>query len=165
MNYYVLFCQTVKTEKICQRLNEYDEIQVFIPKMERYFRLKDIIELQVMFPGYLFIKTELSQMEFDSLLLSMNEQRDGIIKELKKKEVTALTDDEIELLHHLLDKDAILRMSEGHKEKGKTVVTKGPLLLFQKDIIDSDKRDQLAVLNIRFLDRNIIAGLLFKQNK
>lgn len=165
MNYYVLFCQTVKTEKICQRLNEYDEIQVFIPKMERYFRLKDIIELQVMFPGYLFIKTELSQMEFDSLLLSMNERRDGIIKELKKKEVTALTDDEIELLHHLLDKDAILRMSEGHKEKGKTVVTKGPLLLFQKDIIDSDKRDQLAVLNIRFLDRNIIAGLLFKQNK
>ena len=165
MNYYVLFCQTVKTEKICQRLNEYDEIQVFIPKMERYFRLKDIIELQVMFPGYLFIKTELSQMEFDSLLLSMNEQRDGIIKELKKKEVTALTDDEINLLHRLLDKDAILRMSEGHKEKGKTVVTKGPLLLFQKDIIDSDKRDQLAVLNIRFLDRNIIAGLLFKQNK
>ena len=165
MNYYVLFCQTVKTEKICQRLNEYDEIQVFIPKMERYFRLKNIIELQVMFPGYLFIKTELSQMEFDSLLLSMNEQRDGIIKELKKKEVTALTDDEINLLHRLLDKDAILRMSEGHKEKGKTVVTKGPLLLFQKDIIDSDKRDQLAVLNIRFLDRNIIAGLLFKQNK
>lgn len=165
MNYYVLFCQTVKTEKICQRLNEYDEIQVFIQKMERYFRLKDIIELQVMFPGYLFIKTELSQMEFDSLLLSMNEKRDGIIKELKKKEVTALTDDEIELLHHLLDKDAILRMSEGHKEKGKTVVTKGPLLFFQKDIIDSDKRDQLAVLNVKFLDRNIIAGLLFKQNK
>lgn len=165
MNYYVLFCQTVKTEKICQRLNKYDEIQVFIPKMERYFRLKDIIELQVMFPGYLFIKTELSQIEFDSLLLSMNEQRDGIIKELKKKEVTALTDEEVNLLHRLLDKDAILRMSEGHKENGKTVVTKGPLLFFQKDIIDSDKRDQLAVLNVKFLDRNIIAGLLFKQNK
>lgn len=165
MNYYVLFCQTIKTEKICQRLNEYDELQAFIPKMEKYIRVKEITVIQVMFPGYLFVKTKLGQQEFDSLLNSMNERKDGIIKELKKKEVTALTNDEIELLNRLLDKDAILRMSEGYKEKGKTIVTNGPLLLFQNDIIDSDKRDMIAVLDVKFLNRNIKAGLLFKQNK
>lgn len=165
MNYYVLFCQTIKTEKICQRLNEYDELQAFIPKMEKYIRVKEITFIQVMFPGYLFVKTKLGQQEFDFLLNSMNERKDGIIKELKKKEVTALTNDEIELLNRLLDKDAILRMSEGYKEKGKTIVTNGPLLFFQNDIIDSDKRDMIAVLDVKFLNRNIKAGLLFKQNK
>lgn len=165
MNYYVLFCQTIKTEKICQRLNEYDELQAFIPKMEKYIRVKEITVIQVMFPGYLFVKTKLGQQEFDSLLNSMNERKDGIIKELKKKEVTALTNDEIELLNRLLDKDAILKMSEGYKENGKTIVTNGPLLLFQNDIIDSDKRDMIAVLDVKFLNRNIKAGLLFKQNK
>lgn len=165
MNYYVLFCQTIKTEKICQRLNEYDELQAFIPKMEKYIRVKEITVIQVMFPGYLFVKTKLGQQEFDSLLNSMNERKNGIIKELKKKEVTALTNDEIELLNRLLDKDAILRMSEGYKENGKTFVTNGPLLLFQNDIIDSDKRDMVAVLDVKFLNRNIKAGLLFKQNK
>lgn len=165
MNYYVLFCQTIKTEKICQRLNEYDELQAFIPKMEKYIRVKEITVIQVMFPGYLFVKTKLGQQEFDSLLNSMNERKDGIIKELKKKEVTALTNEEIELLNRLLDKDAILRMSEGYKENGKTIVTNGPLLLFQNDIIDSDKRDMVALLDVKFLNRNIKAGLLFKQNK
>lgn len=165
MNYYVLFCQTIKTEKICQRLNEYDELQAFIPKMEKYIRVKEITVIQVMFPGYLFVKTKLGQQEFDSLLNSMNERKDGIIKELKKKEVTALTNEEIELLNRLLDKDAILRISEGYKENGKTIVTNGPLLLFQNDIIDSDKRDMIAVLDVKFLNRNIKAGLLFKQNK
>lgn len=165
MNYYVLFCQTIKTEKICQRLNEYDELQAFIPKMEKYIRVKEITVIQVMFPGYLFVKTKLDQQEFDSLLNSMNERKDGIIKELKKKEVTALTNEEIELLNHLLDKDAILRISEGYKENGKTIVTNGPLLLFQNDIIDSDKRDMIAILDVKFLNRNIKAGLLFKQNK
>ncbi|MBM6931369.1 hypothetical protein H5999_09930 [[Clostridium] spiroforme] len=165
MNYYVLFCQTIKTEKLCQRLNEYDELQAFIPKMEKYIRVKEITVIQVMFPGYLFVKTKLGQQEFDSLLNSMNERKDGIIKELKKKEVTALTNEEIELLNRLLDKDAILRISEGYKENGKTIVTNGPLLLFQNDIIDSDKRDMIAVLDVKFLDRNIKAGLLFKQNK
>ena len=44
-----------------------------------------------MFPGYLFIKTKMNQTEFDTLLLLMKEERDGVIRELKKEEVSALT--------------------------------------------------------------------------
>lgn len=162
MNYYVLFCQTVKTEKVCQRLNKYDEIQAFIPKMEKYIRVKNLITFQVMFPGYLFVKTKLDQYEFDSLLFSMNDERDGIIKELKKKNATALTTKEINLLDQLLDNQAILRMSTGYKKDGKTIITNGPLLKFQDSIIDTNKRDMIAILNIQFLNRNIKAGLRFR---
>lgn len=161
-HYYVLHCQTLKTEKICTKLNRKKQIKAFIPKMEKYIRIKDIIVLQIMFPGYLFIETSMNQIEFDSFLYMIKEEHDGIIKELKKDDVTALSLHEIDLLDKLLDSHAILRMSEGYKKNGRTIVISGPLLQFQDLIIDTNKRDMIAILNINFLDRNIKAGMRFK---
>ncbi|MEE0778694.1 MAG: transcription termination/antitermination NusG family protein [Massilimicrobiota sp.] len=164
MNYYVLFCQTLKTEKVCQILNRKKDVHAFIPRMETYIHSKDEIILKVMFPGYLFIETNMNQKEFDILLNLLNEEKDGIIKELKKDDVSALTDDEIQLMYQLLNKNGILKMSEGYKVNGKTIITKGPLLHFQDEIIDTNKRDMFAILDIKFFNRNIKAGLMFKQN-
>lgn len=164
MNYYVLFCQTLKTEKVCQILNRKKDVHAFIPRMETYIHSKDEIILKVMFPGYLFIETNMNQKEFDILLNLLNEEKDGIIKELKKDDVSALTDDEIQLMYQLLNKNGILKMSEGYKVNGKTIITKGPLLHFQDEIIDTNKRDMFTILDIKFLNRNIKAGLMFKQN-
>lgn len=162
MNYYVLYCQTLKCEGVCRRLNEKGKLQAFIPQMESYHRLSNQILLKTMFPGYVFIKSELNQREFDALLSSLSDERNGIIKELKKSEVSALTQDEIDLYQRLWNQNGILVMSEGYKENGKTIVTKGPLLSFQEEIIATDKRDMVAVLKLTFLDRNIKAGILLK---
>lgn len=162
MNYYVLYCQTLKCEGVCRRLNEKGKLQAFIPQMESYHRLSNQILLKTMFPGYVFIKSELNQSEFDALLSSLSDERNGIIKELKKSEVSALTKDEIDLYQRLWNQNGILEMSEGYKENGKTIVTKGPLLSFQEEIIATDKRDMVAVLKLTFLDRNIKAGILLK---
>lgn len=164
MNYYVLFCQTIKTEKVCRMLNRKQNIYAFIPRMEMYIKAIDKIVLKVMFPGYLFVETNMNQEEFDILLNHLNEEKDGIIKELKKSDVSALTDDEIKLMYQLLNKQGILKMSEGYKVNGKTIVNKGPLLQFQDTIIDTNKRDMFAILDIKFLNRNIKAGLMFMQN-
>lgn len=165
MNYYVLFCQTIKTEKVCRMLNRKQNICAFIPRMEMYIKAIDKIVLKVMFPGYLFVETNMNQEEFDILLNHLNEEKDGIIKELKKSDVSALTDDEIKLMYQLLNKQGVLKMSEGYKVNGKTIVTNGPLLQFQDAIIDTNKRDMFAILDIKFLNRNIKAGLKFMQNK
>jgi len=162
MNYYVLYCQTLKCEGVCRRLNGKGKLQAFIPQMESYHRLSNQILLKTMFPGYVFIKSELNQREFDALLSSLSDERNGIIKELKKSEVSALTQDEIDLYQRLWNQNGILVMSEGYKENGKTIVTKGPLLSFQEEIIATDKRDMVAVLKLTFLDRNIKAGILLK---
>lgn len=162
MNYYVLYCQTLKCEGVCRRLNGKGKLQAFIPQMESYHRLSNQILLKTMFPGYVFIKSELNQSEFDALLSSLSDERNGIIKELKKSEVSALTQDEIDLYQRLWNRNGILVMSEGYKENGKTIVTKGPLLSFQEEIIATDKRDMVAVLKLTFLDRNIKAGILLK---
>ena len=112
----------------------------------------------------MFIKTTYNQIELDTLLTLMYEQKDGVIRELKKEDVSALTKDEIQLLKVLLNKNYILETSYGYKENGRTVVTKGPLVKLQDHIISVDKRDHLAILNIEFLDREIKAGIEM-QNK
>lgn len=165
MNTYVLFCQTLKVEKVAKLLNRKDEIKAVIPRMEVYMREDDDISTKVMFPGYLFIQSSLNQDEFTHLLNSLHEEKDGIIKELKKEDVSALSDEEIELLKRLLNKNGVLKMSEGFKKNGKTIVTKGPLISFQENIVDSNKREMFVVLDIRFLGRKIKAGLMFMQNK
>ena len=61
MNYYVLFCQSLKIEKLYHIFNLKKDTEAFIPRMERYIRSKDKIVIQNMFPGYLFIKTKMNQ--------------------------------------------------------------------------------------------------------
>lgn len=153
MNYYVLFCQSLKIDKLYQVFNSKEGIEAFIPKMERYIRSKDMIVLINMFPGYLFIKTK------------MNEQRDGIIRELKKDEVSALTQEEIYLLDNLLDDEYLLRMSKGYKVNGKTVVIEGPLKKLEKHIVSVDKKSHEAVLNIQFLNKKLKAGIEMQNSK
>ena len=165
MNYYVLFCQSLKIDKLYQVFNSKEGVEAFIPKMERYIRSKDMIVLINMFPGYLFIKTKMNQIEFDTFLLLMNEQRDGIIRELKKDEVSALTQEEIYLLDNLLDDEYLLRMSKGYKVNGKTVVIEGPLKKLEKHIVSVDKKSHEAVLNIQFLNKKLKAGIEMQNSK
>lgn len=164
LSWYVLYCQTIKIEQICKRFNKKNKISAFIPRIEEYMRYQEEYVTKPLFPGYLFIKTHMNQVEFDSYLESMKEEKYGVIKELKKRDVSALTNDEINLFNKLLDKDYILRMSEAVMLNGKASVYKGPLQYFENNIISVDKRNRLAYLNIIFLDRDIKAGLWIKQN-
>ena len=87
MHYYVLFCQSLKIDKLYQIFNNQKNIEAFIPKMEKHIHSKNILVLKPMFPGYLFIKTTYNQIKFDTLLTLMYEQKDGVIRELKKEDV------------------------------------------------------------------------------
>lgn len=164
MNYYVLFCQSLKIEKLYHTFNLKKDTEAFIPIMERYIRSKDKIVIQNMFPGYLFIKTTMNQTEFDTLLLLMKEERDGVIRELKKEEVSALTKEEIKLLDILLNKQYILVMSKGYKINGRTKIIEGPLKKLEEHIVSVDKKSHEAVLNIEFLNKKLKAGIEM-QNK
>ena len=144
MNYYVLFCQSLKIEKLYHTFNLKKDTEAFIPRMERYIRSKDKIIIQNMFPGYLFIKTTMNQTEFDTLLLLMKE--------------------EIKLLDILLNKQYILVMSKGYKINGRTKIIEGPLKKLEEHIVSVDKKSHEAVLNIEFLNKKLKAGIEM-QNK
>ena len=143
IHYYVLYCQSLKIEKLYYVFNNHKDVEAFIPRYEKYIRSKDKVIINPMFPGYLL----------------MYEQKDGVIKELKKDEVSALTKDEIHLLHLLLNKHYILKISKGYKEDGRLILTEGPLMNLQEHITAIIPKDHLAILNIKFLNRKIKAGL------
>lgn len=163
MNWYILFSLTQKSEKLVKQLNTKKDIYAFIPQMEYYRRdIKDNA-LKPLFPGYVFVKSKLNQNDFDLLLMNMNEEKDGLIKQLKYRDTNALREDEIVLLKKLLDDQYILRMSQANLDNHKkAVIYTGPLRHFEKNIIKVDKHNKMAYLDIKFLDRYIQAGLSIK---
>lgn len=157
-NWYVLFALVAKENKLCSVLRR-KGLDAFIPKIEYYRRDIKGNTLKMLFPGYIFVRSEMKQSDFDNLLYELGEQRDGLIKQLKDDGVTALRDEEIEMFNKLLNSEGILEMSQAFIEDNKAKVIYGPLIHYQDHIVKIDKHNRIAVLDIEFLNRHILAGL------
>lgn len=123
-NWYVLFALVAKENKLCSVLRR-KGLDAFIPKIEYYRRDIKGNTLKMLFPGYIFVRSEMKQSDFDNLLYELGEQRDGLIKQLKDDGVTALRDEEIEMFNKLLNSEGILEMSQAFIEDNKTIFYKG----------------------------------------
>ena len=146
MNWYVLFVRGGMEEKIrdfflSQGLN------AFIPKMKVVFRKQGISELveKIMFPGYLFIESELEQAAMDEQIKELRMQKTGIVKLLKfdKEGTPALRSEEKDYLERLLGKNKVLEHSTGQ-----VIITEGPLQGFESQIVKIDRHKRRAVLEL-----------------
>ena len=81
-NWYILFVQSEKQSRICDILCE-EGVNAFLPMMEYYRRDMKGISRKPMFPGYIFVRTELVQKEFDNLVEALRGRCWGFIKQLK----------------------------------------------------------------------------------
>lgn len=151
MNWYVLFVLTQFEDRLCRYLH-CEEYKVFSAKYEHYRRDKDEIEIKSLFPGYLFVKTQKSQKEFNDWLRSQ-ENKKGVVYQLSYKETQAMTQEEIRILDSFLDDEGIFRMSYGHLENRRLVIDKGPLMKFDPYIIKYDKRNREVELNLSFIEQ------------
>lgn len=158
MNWFIIHGLVYKLESLCTCLNSEGNLQALIPRMEYYRRDHKAYEIKPMFPGYLFIKADMNQVEFDSQLLSMHDKY-GFIKQIKYKDSTALTREEVDLFEHLLDGQGILRMSKAVLVNNQAVVMEGPLRYFQDHIVKVDKHNQMAYLDIWFMKHLVKAGM------
>lgn len=90
MNWYVLFTLSQKTNQIVSHLNRRDNIDAFIPEYEFYYRKTKEYLIRPMFPNYIFVKTNYNQLDFNIMLNKMGEEKDGVIRQLSKDDVSAL---------------------------------------------------------------------------
>lgn len=104
----------------------------------------------------------MNQCDFDNFLYKLEDQRDGLIRQLKKDGISALRKEEIEMFKKLLNNEGILEMSQAFIEDKKAVVTKGPLIYYQDHIVKVDKHNKLACLDLKFMNRQILVGLNIK---
>ena len=166
MNWYVLFTLSQKTKRILNNLNQKKELEAFIPEYEEVCN-RDTLEVQTksMFDNYIFVKTTLDQGDFNTLLMSMKDDNDGLIKQLKKVDTSALSNTEIEFFNQVLDGHYIARMSHGYKVDGKTVVLDGPLKYYQNHIVRVNTHNYTAYLDLTFFDRKIKLGIVMTSKK
>lgn len=103
MNWYVLNTLSYKTNQVVFNLNKRKCIEAFVPQYEYYHRKTKEYLIKPMFTGYVFVKTELNQLEFNSLLYKMAEEKNGVIGQLVNNETSALRKEEIRMFELLLD--------------------------------------------------------------
>ena len=158
-NWYILFVQTEKQSQLCFLL-EQEGVHAFLPMMEYYRRDRKGLAEKPMFPGYIFVQSELTQKEFDDLLDSMVERRWGFIRQLKEEGGSALTEEEKAFFQWLLDDGGTARMSYGYlNPAGKAVITYGPLIGCERHIRKTDRHNRLVLMDFAFREEPVKLGL------
>lgn len=158
-NWYILFVQTEKQSQLCVLL-EQEGVHAFLPMIEYYRRDRRGLAEKPMFPGYIFVQSELAQKEFDDLLDSMEERRWGFIRQLKEEGGAALSEEEKAFFQWLLGDSGTARMSYGYlNPAGKAVITYGPLIGCERHIRKTDRHNRLVLMNFAFREEPVKLGL------
>ena len=164
-NWYILFVQTEKQSQLCFLLKQ-EGVHAFLPMMEYYRRDRKGLAEKPMFPGYIFVQSELTQKEFDDLLDSMEGRLWGFIRQLKEEGGAAMTEEEKAFFQWLLDDGGTARMSYGYlNPAGKAVITYGPLIGCERHIRKADRHNHLVLMDFAFREEPVKLGLTILTRK
>ena len=155
--WYVLQVRTGTEENIRQqcRSNISDTVleHCFIPYYEEKRRIRGewTIQKKVLFPGYVFVITEIEKL--DQLYQSLKTII-GLTKLIGTgREIVPLTEEEKNFLVGFGGEYQVVEMSEGVIEGDKTIVTKGPLMGREGYIRKIDRHKRKAWLEIKMFGR------------
>ena len=90
MNWYVLFVLSNRTNQLLRNLNKKDNIEAFIPQYQYYRRITKDYDIKPMFTNYIFVKSLMDQTEFNTFLMKLDNEKDGLIKQLVYLDTSAL---------------------------------------------------------------------------
>ncbi len=144
---------------MCRKAIREEEEEAFIPTSEMIKRIRgeDVTVKAVIFPGYVFFRTE------DPLKLFFKLKRVPYLSKLLRmeEELLGLTKEEEHIIMELMKDGYNLAMSTGFIENEKIRITSGPLRDFTGEIVKIDRHKKTAILGVWFLGerRNIKVGL------
>lgn len=180
MRYFVLYTTVSAQEDlrdlIGRRLPE-GTGEAFIPRMEVYRRGEDEPVPKEMFPGYVIVYTSLTAREMHLLIRANRRELLSVLKEVGYKarlesakpdsdnweegklyDLLDLNPGETEFMDLLRTGNGLLAMSHGYEEDGKYHVMDGPLKAYEDRMIDVDKHNRKAFLDIVINGRSVRAG-------
>ena len=156
--WYILFVRSGMEENILSFLQK-EGYACFIPKKEAIYRHAGRSEIvaKVLFPGYLFITSDLSQGEFHSAMSMMRQKKSGIVRDLKydNEGTSVLTEEEQDTLEHLLNEDKVLKKSTGMIENDTVIILEGPLKGYESRIVHVDRHKREAILSLQLCTREV----------
>ena len=162
MNWYVIFVKGGKESSLTKSLKKRN-VDAFIPMMEKMHKKNgEYIKVIVpMYPNYIFIRSDLDQIEFNQWLYLFKQQCSGIVKQLQvdKEGTSVLHKEEIDLMEKMMNNQNIVKHSFGLIEGDHIRIIEGPLMGLESKIVRIDRHKRLAYLNNVFLGKPIKISL------
>lgn len=161
MFWYVVETKLDLNAKMLDFLNRQENIDAFIPQVEKWFKCTEFEEFQLrdMYPGYIFIKTILNEENFKDKYAGLFQTVERLGKVIEKDEFIALCDDEIGILSKLLDNSASIRHSCGKYNGNDLEIFSGPLKGLEKNIKKINRHKRIAEVRFGILGKEMLLPL------
>lgn len=159
MNWYVVYVFDDHVQELLTFFNRQDGMYAFLPKIEKFKSKQGVkfYEPAIMFPDYIFIKTNLSKKEVEEKMKIWKSHISSIVRHLSiDDEVTmALQDQEQEYLESVLNEEYVMTHSIGIIKDSQLIIQSGPLVGKEHLVKKIDRHRRVA-----FLDLNIFGTTL-----
>lgn len=163
MNWYVLFVRAGEEQNVERLLKiwlDTDIIMPFIPLNERLFKNSGIIkkELKPLFPGYVFIESELKSHEFIRIISPLIHASSNIIRLLRYSDSEfSVRETEKQMLLRLYNEDYCIESSSGIMIGDRIYITEGPLIGCESIVKKLNRHKREAWVELDFMgDKRLI---------
>jgi len=167
--WYVLFVTTGQENAVVSDVKttfEEGEVRPFVPTLETLFRKSGVVkcEIEVMFPGYVFVETAMENDKFVENIRKCVRKSRHILKLLgygNHCEAAVMDHERRELETFLSKTNDRIEMSKGIIEGDRIIVTAGPLMGRESRIIRVDRHRMKAVIEVELMGakREVTMGL------
>ena len=172
LHWYVLFVKTGYEYKIVNEITKswkIDGLNPFIPMYDYIFRRdgKDNKETRVLFPGYVFIETNIQGIDFYNTVKQYIVKSNAILSLLKygygyeDDHIYEMKENEQQVLRSLYSDSYCVEMSKGFVVGEVITITDGPLMGYESKIKKINRHRKEALVQIDFMGtpRDISVGL------
>lgn len=152
MNIYILFVLRRYENKIRDFINTYHDMEAVVPSRIKLIKKKTEVfkEEQLLFPGYVFIKTSKENKEFRTFVQNYVYTIKGFIKILSHldNDVAVLSSEEVYSITPFFKNEGLFESSVGFVKDDKIVITSGPLMGLESQIKYINRHKKMAILEI-----------------
>ncbi len=158
MYWYVLFIRTgreANVELLLKKRLDANVFVPFVPMLETLFKISGQVrrELKPLFPGYIFIESEVSGVEFIKRKNSIISASEDIVRFLKYGDTSefAMREHEKCMLLNLCNDERCIESSVGIIEGNRVYIKEGPLKGMESIVKKIDRHKRRAVINLDFM--------------
>lgn len=157
MNWYVLFVQTgkeYKVEKFLTKCLDSNVFSPFVPMHEKLYKISGTIrkEVKPLFPGYVFIESEIPDQDFIKYIRNMIFASSDIISMLKYSNTEiAMRASEMFMLISLSNADHCIKSSSGVIEGDRINIIDGPLKGWESKVRKINRHKRQVWIEIEFM--------------
>ncbi|MCL2719085.1 MAG: antiterminator LoaP [Lachnospiraceae bacterium] len=168
INWYVFMAKTGQEYKAKEEISNFwgmEAVLPFVPMKESYFRKEKQLkkEIEIMFPGYVFVQTEIPENEFLACAPDYIKKSRVALKLLSyaDSDKIAIKENERAFLKTLLNENNCMEFLEGIIEGSRIIITSGVFMGLESVIKKINRHKMQAKVEIELLGsiRTMTVGL------